>query len=67
MSGALIAFGPCVGCKRVFAFDPELVPSVAVDGVRQPICLACVDAANPKRIANGLAPIKPLPGAYGPE
>jgi len=56
--------GTCVGCKKPFSFHPNLVPSVRVRGSREPICKACVTAANPKRIANGLEPIVILPGAY---
>lgn len=54
----------CFGCKRLFAFNPNKVPSVRVDGVRRPICQVCVDKANPRRIANGLPPIVPMEGAY---
>lgn len=59
--------GECVGCRRMFSFNADLVPSITIDGVRQPICRACVDRVNPKRKANGLEPITPLPGAYEPE
>lgn len=62
--GYLVAIGPCFGCGLPFAYHPDLVPSVIVDDVRQPICRGCVDRANPRRIANGLDPIWPLPGAY---
>ena len=44
-------------------FNPDRVPSITVNGSREPICLNCVEVANPKRIANGLEPIRPLPGA----
>lgn len=64
--GYAIAISPCIGCGRTFAYNPVLVPSVPVNGVKEPICQACVDAANPKRIANGLEPIRVLPGAYEP-
>lgn len=41
------------------------VPSTsAITGQREPICESCVDRLNPIRVANGLAPIAPLPGAY---
>ena len=62
--GYLIAMAPCFGCKRVFSFNPDLVPSIRVQGNREPICAACVARANPLRIANGLEPIQVLPGAY---
>ena len=62
--GYVAAMSPCAGCGRVFSYSPTKVPSVVVRGQREPICQDCVDAANPKRIANGLPPIEVLPGAY---
>ena len=64
--GYVITFGTCASCFRPFGFNPLRVPSVVVNGQREPICRACVERANPKRIANGLAPIVPLPDAYEP-
>ncbi len=64
--GYYFATGHCYACGRLFTFNPELVPSVRVQGVREPVCLPCVTAANPHREANGLDPIHPLPGAYEP-
>lgn len=54
----------CVGCGRLFSYNPVRVPSITIKGSREPICLACVQRVNPKRIANGLEPIVPLPDAY---
>lgn len=59
-----MAYGRCYGCKRIFGFNPVRVPSVVVNGSREPICQDCVNATNPKRIGNGLDPIVPLPEAY---
>lgn len=56
----------CFGCGQVFTYHPNKVPSVRVKGQREPICQACVARVNPTRIANGLEPIVPLPGAYEP-
>lgn len=64
---AYFAMSPCVQCGTVFSFNPHKVPSVIVNGVREPICRHCVEVANPKRIAGALAPIIILPGAYEPE
>jgi hypothetical protein len=64
--GYAIALGPCVGCGRVFGFNPHRVPSVIVNGEREPICRDCVERSNPARIANGLEPIAILPDAYEP-
>lgn len=60
----MTCMAPCVACERVFSFNPDLVPSVTIDGVREPVCQACVDRANPLRIAGGLEPIRVMPGAY---
>lgn len=67
MSGYMFAFSACFGCKRPFSYNPERVPSVVVDGVREPICQECVTRVNPLRLAKGLEPIAVLSGAYEPE
>ncbi|MDX2277736.1 MAG: hypothetical protein NW206_19975 [Hyphomonadaceae bacterium] len=67
MTGYMIAMGACIGCRAVFSFNPHLVPSMRVNGVREPICATCVAIANPKRKANGLPLIDILPGAYDEE
>ena len=56
----------CGVCRTVFAFHPNKVPSARAraDGPRIPICRPCVEGANPKRVAKGLAPIDIAPGAY---
>lgn len=54
----------CVGCGRVFLYNPMRVPSVRIGGSREPICQDCVTRVNPLRIANGLEPIVPFPDAY---
>jgi hypothetical protein len=58
------ALGPCYGCGHPFTFNPRLVPSIPIKGVRMPICQTCIAVANPRREKNGLPPIVPLPGAY---
>jgi hypothetical protein len=62
--GYAFATSACIGCGRLFSYNPMRVPSVRVRGSREPICMDCVERANPRRIANGLAPIVPLPDAY---
>jgi hypothetical protein len=63
----MFVLGECFGCKRLFTFNAHRVPSIWINGSREPVCEACVARVNPRRIANGLAPIVPLPGAYDPE
>lgn len=62
--GFVFATSSCVGCGRVFSYNPMRVPSITIRGTREPICIACVERVNPMRIKNGLPPIEPLPGAY---
>jgi hypothetical protein len=62
--GYVSIFCACYTCKRVFMCNPVRVPSIRVNGEREPVCRACIEAANPKRIANGLEPIVPHPLAY---
>ena len=73
MGYALIT-SSCFGCGRLFGYNPLLVPSIQVNsqgqpdpnGKREPICRACVEYANSKRIKNGLEPIEVHPQAYEP-
>lgn len=64
--GYAFATSPCYGCGRVFSFNPVRVPSILINGNREPICLNCVNRANPERIRNGLDPIVPAADAYDP-
>ena len=65
--GYAIALSPCAGCGRVIGYNPHRVPSVFVNGVREPVCRDCIERANPMRIANGLEPFpEPFPDAYEP-
>jgi hypothetical protein len=66
MSGYMFVVGPCFGCKRLFTFNADHVPSIPINGVREPICQTCVDEVNPGRVARGLEPIVPHPNAYEP-
>lgn len=62
--GYALAFGPCVCCKVTFGFNPMRVPSIRVNGQREPVCRGCVERANPLRIEKGLPPIEIHPEAY---
>jgi len=62
--GYAFATGNCVSCKRVFSFNANKVPSVRVNGRKEPVCETCVEQANPIRKQNGLEEIVVLPGAY---
>ena len=60
----MMVMGPCMCCKQFMSYNPNTVPSIPIDGKRQAICRACIEEANPKRIANGLAPVVIAPDAY---
>jgi hypothetical protein len=64
--GYALCHSACIGCGRLFSYNPRHVPSLRVNGVREPVCLNCVEHANPRRVANGLDPIVPHPDAYEP-
>jgi len=64
MSGYVFLMSPCFGCKVPFSYNPNRVPSIRIDGERQPVCQNCVDRVNPRREANGLEPIVVEEGAY---
>jgi hypothetical protein len=62
--GVMQALAACVVCRRPFLFNPDRVPSVRIEGERQPVCAECIERANVQRKARGLGPIPVLPGAY---
>ena len=64
--GYVMVTGHCVGCKQIFSFHPNKVPSIRIDGDRKPICKSCIDRVNPIRKRKGLEPLVPLPDAYEP-
>lgn len=63
----MMAMSPCASCKRIISYNPNKVPSVRVNGEREPVCRSCIERANPERVKRGLPPINILPGAYDPE
>lgn len=65
--GYVCGIAPCWSCHAIFAFDLERVPSIVVDGEREPVCRSCVARANALRRKNGRPLIVILPGAYPDE
>jgi hypothetical protein len=59
-------YSECFGCQKLFAYNPRHVPSIRINGERQPVCRDCVEQCNPARIKNGLPPIVLHPDAYEP-
>jgi hypothetical protein len=65
--GYMSLIAECVRCNRVFTCNPDLVPSVRINGVKEPICKDCIEPINKLRAKLGNELIKPLPGAYDVE
>jgi hypothetical protein len=68
--GYMIAMGACAACHRPMSFNPNTVPSIRVNGLREPVCKACIDAENVRRKAlndPALPPLTYRPDAYEPE
>lgn len=66
MSGVVYAVGPCIGCRRFFAFNPLSVPSTReITGTSEPICSTCIDAINARRREHALPEWPVAADAYG--
>lgn len=61
--GYALALSACCSCHRVFGYNPIRVPSVRVNGVREPVCRECIERANPlrKQAAFLNSPSTPMP------
>jgi hypothetical protein len=66
MTGFAFVIGCCFSCGRTFTFNPHKVPSIRVGGEREPICRACMDDLNRRRVRLGMAPEPIQPDAYDP-
>jgi hypothetical protein len=56
MGGFVFAMSACVACRRPFSYNPNAVPSIRINGVREPVCRGCMDFANAERTKMGLEP-----------
>jgi len=61
----MFVIGGCIACNAIITFNAEHVPSIRVNGVREPLCRACFAKWNEiHRISKGLAPEPLHPQAY---
>ena len=68
MSGYAFMVGACVNCGVPLTYSPTHVPSIRVDGVRQPLCRGCAAEWNRiHRTSKGLPEVPVHPNAYEPE
>jgi hypothetical protein len=65
MTGYVLATSPCIGCGRIFSYNPHRVPSTSVvTGKREPICQDCIHRFNLLRAERDMPPIEIAPDAY---
>jgi len=64
--GYAICTSSCYDCKRLFSYNPLRVPSLRINGIKEPFCQDCISRANVTRKAKGLDPLVPHPDAYLP-
>jgi hypothetical protein len=46
MTGYYWAMGTCVACGSTISFNPDYVPSIRVDGKKEPLCRGCFGQWN---------------------
>ena len=61
--GYLTMIAHCIACKTLIQFNPYKVPSLVVNGVKEPLCINCANRWNQLHPENA-RPI--LSGAYEP-
>lgn len=64
--GYVMGMAPCISCKQTFSFNPVKVPSVRVNGVKEPVCERCFDRLNEVRKEAGMEPWQRHADAYEP-
>ena len=64
----MVIAGDCVSCHALITFNPHFVPSLRVNGSREPLCASCHGRWNEiHRTSKGLEPVAIHPEAYEPE
>lgn len=67
MAGYAIMIAQCIGCGATITCNPHHVPSIRVNGSKEPLCKNCYERWNKiHRTSKGLKPIPLHPDAYGP-
>ena len=63
----MVVIGECIICGIMFSFNHQHVPSLVVNGVREPVCRDCMNRANAYLESHGREPHWIHPDAYEPE
>ena len=65
--GYMMMVSPCVNCGKTLICNPDAVPSIRVNGTKEPLCENCFNEWNEiHRTSKGLEPVKLNPKAYEP-
>lgn len=64
--GYALMLGFCVNCKQSISFNPHKVPSLMINGKREPICESCANRWNEMHPENA-RPIQEGAYSYFPE
>lgn len=65
--GYAFILAQCANCNRPISCNPRRVPSIRVNGVKEPICKVCFDKWNEiHRTSKGLEPVPLHEDAYEP-
>ena len=65
--GHMLLVCNCINCGVLMGCNPNYVPSIRVDGKREPLCKDCFAAWNEfHRTSKGLEPVALHPEAYEP-
>lgn len=62
--GYAYCLGLCCNCRKSFTFNPIKVPSIRVNGEKEPVCEPCVRRYNALRAAQNLPTFNIPEGAY---
>jgi len=66
--GYMFVIGACCSCGCRLSFNADKVPSLRLNGVREPLCAGCFGKWNEiHRVSKGLEPLPLNPDAYEPQ
>jgi hypothetical protein len=59
-----LLIGTCINCGCTFGCNPNKVPSVRINGNREPVCKDCMDRLIAREEAAGIVPKRYADDAY---
>ena len=62
--GYVLMTSACISCGNIVTYNPMKVPSVRVNGKREPLCRTCADRLNDEFEKRGKERVPIQPDAY---